>query len=84
MIMEQIQNSKKSDKYFNLLSSGISHLWQNSEGLGIDKFVITTLEILMLLEREEYLKQFNNDNKANNNDDSNNKKDGNNDRYPNK
>ena len=55
-MIEQIQNSKKSDKYFNLLSSGINHLWQNSEGLGIDKFVITTLEILMLLEREEHLR----------------------------
>ena len=63
-MIEQIQNSKKSDKYFNLLSSGINHLWQNSEGLGIDKFVITTLEILMLLEREEHLKQFSNDNES--------------------
>lgn len=54
-MIEQIQNSKKSAKYFKLLSSGINHLWDNSKEIGIDKFVINTLEILMLLERDEYL-----------------------------
>ena len=54
-MMEQIQNSKKSEKYLKLLSSGINHLWSNTKELGIDKFVINTLEILMLLERDEYL-----------------------------
>jgi len=72
MIMEQIKNSKKSDKYFSLLSSGINHLWENSEGLGIDKFVISTLEILMLLEREEYLKQFSKDDPKEDNHDKGN------------
>jgi putative transposase len=33
----------------------MSHLWSNTKELGIDKFVINTLEILMLLERDEYL-----------------------------
>jgi len=54
-MIEQIQNSKKSEKYFKLLSSGINHLWDNTKELGIDKFVINTLEILMLLERDEYI-----------------------------
>jgi hypothetical protein len=54
-MIKQIQNSKKSEKYLKLLSSGINHLWSNSKELGIDKFVINTLEILMLLERDEYL-----------------------------
>ena len=54
-MMEQIQNSKKSEKYLKLLSSGINHLWSNTKELGIDKFVINTLEILMFLERDEYL-----------------------------
>ena len=58
-MIKQIENDKKTDKYLKLLSSGINHLWNNSEGIGIDKFVINTLEILMLLEREEYLKQLN-------------------------
>ena len=48
-MINKIQNSKKSDKYFKLLSSSINHLWSNIKELGIDKFVIDTLEILMLL-----------------------------------
>jgi transposase-like protein len=54
-IIEKIQNSKKSDKYFNLLSSGMNHLWSNTKDIGIDRFVINTLEILMLIERDQYL-----------------------------
>ena len=55
-MIEQIQNSKKSEKYFKLLSSGINHLWDNSREVGVDTFVVNTLEILMLLERDEYLR----------------------------
>jgi putative transposase len=55
-MIEQIQNSKKSEKYFKLLSSGINHLWDNSREVGVDIFVVNTLEILMLLERDEYLR----------------------------
>ena len=52
-IIEKIQNSRKSDKYFNLLSSGMNHLWSNAKDIGIDRFVINTLEILMLIERDQ-------------------------------
>ena len=33
----------------------MNHLWSNAKDIGIDRFVINTLEILMLIERDQYL-----------------------------
>ena len=39
-----------------MLHAGMANLFQSQSVLSITEFVITILEILMLLEREEYLK----------------------------
>ncbi|MEM9737815.1 MAG: hypothetical protein AAF770_01825 [Bacteroidota bacterium] len=40
-----------------MIYAGLANLFQSQDNLSIDKFLITVIESLMLLEREEYLKE---------------------------
>ncbi len=40
----------------NLIFAGLKNLYNSQDELDFDKFTLTVLESLMLLEREEYLK----------------------------
>ncbi|MEM9738192.1 MAG: hypothetical protein AAF770_03850 [Bacteroidota bacterium] len=39
-----------------IIYAGLANLFQTQDNLSLDKFLITVIESLMLLEREEYLK----------------------------
>lgn len=50
---------KKDTRYKqvqNLIFAGLKNLYQSQDDLNFDKFTLTVLESLMLIEREEYLK----------------------------
>ena len=50
----------KRDKTSKLLAKSIKSLRENMDGLSMDKFVATTIESLMNIERDEYIEDINN------------------------
>lgn len=48
--------STREEKIQKMMHTGIQNIFQTQDVLSFDQFAVTTLEILMLLEREEYLK----------------------------
>jgi hypothetical protein len=55
--MNQLANSKQQSKINGFLLAGLKNLRQGLSSISLEHFVINTLEILMLLERDEYLDQ---------------------------
>ena len=47
---------KRETQVEKMIYAGLNNIFQSQDDLGLDKFCITVLEGLMLLEREEYLK----------------------------
>lgn len=55
-----IKKGSASDKTKKLLEKSIKSLRENMDGLSMDKFVGTTIETLMNIERDEYIEEVNN------------------------
>ncbi len=53
IIMKKSVREKQVEK---MIFGSLTNLFENQESLNFDLFAVTTLEGLMLLEREEYLK----------------------------
>jgi putative transposase len=53
--MENLANSKQQTKINAFLLAGLKNLRQGISNISLEHFVINTLELLMLLERDEYL-----------------------------
>ncbi len=50
---------KKATRYKQVIIAGLSNLYNIQSVLDFNRFVLITMESLMLLEREEYLKSSN-------------------------
>jgi len=59
------QLTKQQNKVNNFLLTGLKTLRHGLTTLSIEEFVVNTLEILMLLERDEYFKDNNFQDKGN-------------------
>jgi len=61
-MMEEIANQQDQNKVNNFLLTGLKTLRHGLTSLSLEQFVVNTLEILMHLERDEYLQNLKDNN----------------------